>query len=293
MKQYPVLYQQLSNGETIAYRKAGSKGQTLLLLHGNMSSSVFWQTTMEKLESEISIVAPDLRGFGDSTYKQSFDSLLELATDLKEFVEKLDLEKFIVLGWSTGGGVALELATLLPNRVEKVILLDSVGVNGFTIYKKDEMGQMMFDQIITTKAEIANDPVQVLPILNAYETKNKEMLKMIWNATIYIKAQPNEELYDAYLDAMLKQRNLVDIDYSLVHFNMEENGEKISRFKEIKVPIVIMHGDEDLIVPYKEAKKMKEYFKDQAELITLKGVGHSVMTDNFELWLEQLRKAIF
>lgn len=197
------------------------------------------------------------------------------------------------MGWSTGGGVALELATLLPNRVEKVILLDSVGVNGFTIYKKDEMGQMMFDQIITTKAEIANDPVQVLPILNAYETKNKEMLKMIWNATIYIKAQPNEELYDAYLDAMLKQRNLVDIDYSLVHFNMEENGEKISRFKEIKVPIVIMHGDEDLIVPYKEAKKMKEYFKDQAELITLKGVGHSVMTDNFELWLEQLRKAIF
>lgn len=293
MKQYPVFYQQLSNGETIAYRKASGKGKTLLLLHGNMSSSVFWQTTMEQLESEISIVAPDLRGFGDSTYKQSFDSLLELAKDLQEFVEHLKIDDFIVLGWSTGGGVALELAALMPDKIEKVILLDSVGVNGFTMYKKDEKGQMIFDQLISTKAEIANDPVQVLPILNAYETKNKEMLKMIWNATIYTKAQPNDLEYDAYLNAMLKQRNLVDIDYSLVHFNMEENGNKIERFSKIKAPIVIMHGSEDLIVPYSEALKMKEYFKEQAVLITLDGVGHSVMTDKFELWLDQLRKTIF
>lgn len=293
MKQYPVNYQKLSNKETIAYRKAGSGDKTLVLLHGNMSSSVFWQTTIENIESDIEIIAPDLRGFGDSSYLSTFDSLLELALDIEELLKHLNVKEFTVLGWSTGGGVALELAALLKNQVEKVILLDSVGVNGFTMYKKDEKGQMLFDQLLLEKADIAKDPVQVLPVLNAYATKDKAMLKMIWNATIYSKAQPAEAEYDAYLDAMLKQRNLVDVDYSLVHFEMMANDKKVSRFKEITVPIVIMHGTDDNIVPYNEALKMKDYFKDQAQLVTFENVGHSVMTDSFELWLKELKKAIF
>ena len=49
---------------------------------------------------------------------------------------------------------------------------------------------------------------------------------MIWNAVIYNLKQPSEEDYDLYLEAMLKQRNLIDVDYSLVHFNMtlDHNG---------------------------------------------------------------------
>ncbi len=293
MKHYPVYYQEISNGETIAYRKAGSGDQTLLLLHGNMSSSVFWQTTMEHIESEIQIIAPDLRGFGDSTYVSTFDSLLELALDIEDLLKHLKIDEFIVLGWSTGGGVALELAALLKKQVKKVILLDSVGVNGFTMYKKDEKGQMLFDQLLTEKADIAKDPVQVLPVLNAYATKDKAMLQMIWNATIYSKKQPNEAEYDAYLNAMLKQRNLVDIDYSLVHYAMRKDGKKVERFTEITAPVVVMHGTDDNIVPYQEALDMQAYFKDQAKLVTFEDVGHSVMTDAFELWLEELRKTIF
>lgn len=289
MKQYPVYYQEISNGEIIAYRKAGSGDKTLLLLHGNMSSSVFWQTTMAEIEEEIQVIAPDMRGFGDSTYKSNFDSLRELALDIKDLLAHLKVEKFIVLGWSTGGGVALELATMLPDQVEKVILLDSVGINGFTIYKKDEKGQMILDELLTEKSDIAKDPVQVLPILNAYKSKDKSMLKMIWNATIYNKAQPDEDLYDLYLDAMLKQRNLVDIDYSLVHYEMVDQ----ERFSNFTAPVVVMHGRDDNIVPYSEAVKMKDYYKDQAQLVSFDGVGHSVMTDDFELWLKELRNAIF
>lgn len=292
MKQYPVYYQKLGNGETIAYRKAGEGDKTLLLLHGNMSSSVFWQTTMEEIESDIQIIAPDLRGFGDSTYKSTFDSLLDLALDIKQLLEYLKVDKFTVLGWSTGGGVALELAAMLGSQVEKVILLDSVGVYGFTIYKKDDKGKIIIDEVLTKKEDIALDPVQVLPVLDAYANKDKEMLRMIWNATIYQKAQPKEAEYEVYLDAMLKQRNLVDIDYSLVHFKMMVDGKKVEPYTQIKAPVVIMHGRDDNIVPYDEALVMKDYFQDQATLVTFEDVGHSVMTDAFDHWIDVLRETI-
>ena len=292
MKDYPVSTQELSNGETIAYRKSGNGEQTLLLLHGNMSSSVHWQTTMEQFESDVQIIAPDLRGFGDSSYESHFDSLLTLALDIEELLKHLNISKFMVVGWSTGGGVALELAGLMGSKVEKLILLDSVGVHGFTIYKKDQNGQMMFDQELKTKGEIASDPVQVLPILNAYANKDKAMLRMIWDMTIYQNAKPKEHEYEAYLDAMLKQRNLVDIDYSLVHFKMMKDGKKVSRYSKITAPVVIMHGTDDIIVPYDEALLMKDYFKDQAELVPFNGVGHSVLTDDFDLWIKTLRKTI-
>ena len=75
MKQYPILYQSIPSGEVLAYRKCGVGNKVLLLLHGNMSSSVHYQTLMEKLEQDFTIYAVDLRGFGDSTFNHTDGTL--------------------------------------------------------------------------------------------------------------------------------------------------------------------------------------------------------------------------
>ena len=85
MKQYPVNTLTLKNGETIAYREAGKGEKTLLLIHGNMSSSVHWQPLMEALETEYRLVAPDMRGFGDSSYHKPFDSLREARVIIEDW----------------------------------------------------------------------------------------------------------------------------------------------------------------------------------------------------------------
>jgi pimeloyl-ACP methyl ester carboxylesterase len=147
--------------------------------------------------------------------------------------------------------------------------------------------------LITTKEEIKADPVQVVPILTAYATRNKDLLKMIWNAVIYNTVQPNEEDYDAYLEAMLKQRNLVDVDYSLVHFNMtsEQNliGMGSGRMALIKAPGVILHGKNDYVVPFNQAEEMKQVFGEQAVLIPFEG-GHSLPTDCFDAYIKVLKE---
>lgn len=296
MKQYQVHTIELKNGETIAYRKAGDRSDIILLVHGNMSSSVHYQIAMEDLEKDFTVYALDLRGFGDSSYKQAVSSLKDFSEDVVLFIEALDLKNVILTGWSTGGGVVLETAATLPERIKKVFLLDSVGIKGFVMNKKDASGQVIPNEYCLTKDDIQKDPVQVIPILMAYASRNKDLLKMIWNAVIYNLNQPNPEDYDRYLEAMLKQRNLVDVDYSLVHFNMTHEdsiAEKGSgRMDLIKCPIVIMHGTLDLVIPFAESEEMKKFLNEKATLIPLENVGHSCLTDNLNLFTQTLRDNI-
>ena len=60
--------------ETLAYLDRG-RGEAVLLLHGNMSSSLHFTPLFERLAEGFRLIAPDLRGFGDSTYHEPFDSL--------------------------------------------------------------------------------------------------------------------------------------------------------------------------------------------------------------------------
>lgn len=293
MKQYPLKTVPIPRGETIAYREAGS-GAPLVLIHGNMSSSVFFQTTMAALENGFHVIAPDMRGFGDSTYNNRFDSLRDLALDMEEFFDAIHLkEPFFLLGWSTGGGVALEIAADRPQQVRKVILLDSVPTTGYPIFKKDAGGQPILTELLKTKEEIAADPVQVAPTLQAYETGNRDMMRAIWDMTIYNLKQPPAEDYEQYLDAMLQQRNLVDIDYALLTFNMTDvpalSAPGSGRINQVLCPIVILQGELDLIVPLAWAQAMQSALGDRAQMITFPNTGHSVITDDPDQFFSTLR----
>lgn len=296
MKQYPVQYINLENGEILAYRQSGKKGKTILLIHGNMSSSVHFQEVIEQLEDNYQVYALDLRGFGDSSYKKPLNSLHDFAEDVNLFINALDLDHIHMLGWSTGGGIALEVAADLKTRIEKVYLLDSVGIKGYPMFKKDAHGQPILTELITSKEDIAADPVQVLPVLQAYEANNRAVLRAIWNALIYNLNQPSEEDYEIYLDAIFKQRNLVDVDYGLVHFNMTHDSNGVNngsgRMDLITAPIVIFHGQKDLVVPISFAHEMKSYFKDQATMEIFENAGHSVLTDDLDLFINTFKKHI-
>lgn len=293
MKQYEVKRISIGN-ETLAYRTAGA-GETVVLIHGNMSSSVHWQTTMEHLEDRYRVVAVDLRGFGESTYHNRFDSLRELAQDLERFLDEAGIDTCTLVGWSTGGGVVLEMAADLPARVKKAILVESVPPTGYPMFKKDATGQPILTELLKTKEDIQSDPVQVAPVLAAYATGDRELMRAIWNAVIYNLAQPPKEDYELYLDAMLLQKNLVDIDYSLLTFNMTDaptgSAEGSNRLSKIACPVTMIHGKLDLVVPYVWAEGAAVAVPG-AELVTLETTGHSPITDDPALFFATLDAAI-
>jgi pimeloyl-ACP methyl ester carboxylesterase len=296
MKNYPLHFADLPGGERLAYRKAGSGAKTVLLIHGNMSSSVHWQTTMESLEGQYTIYAPDLRGFGSSSYNAPFDSLLELAGDLEQFCGVLGIGGFSALGWSTGGGIALELAASLPERVNGLVLLDSVPPTGYPMFKKDAAGAPMPGVLLKTKEEIAADPIQVLPALNALAAGDRAIMRAIWNAVIYNLRQPPEEDYEQYLDGILGQRNLVDVDYALLTFNMTDvptaSAPPSGRLAKVVCPVTILHGEKDLVVPLDWGKETARLLGDRGRLVTFPASGHSPVTDEPQLFFDAVKTAL-
>lgn len=273
--------------EILAYRECGEGERTLLLIHGNMSSSLHFDHLMSLLADDFKIYAPDLRGFGHSSYHDRFDTLNELSADIEYFVDKLRLKDIEILGWSTGGGIALQFAADNPDLVKRVILMESVGVTGYPMYKKDSEGQPLLDKPLMTKVDIEADPVQVAPVLKAIEKRNGAFYMALWDAAIYTGGKrPEPSDYERYIGEMLLQRNLVDIDYALTRFNMTEEtnvyGKGSGDIKRVKCPVDIIQGESDKVVPKSMAEGILEALETEKKLYLLKKCGHNPMVDQLQ-----------
>ncbi|WP_306454071.1 intracellular short-chain-length polyhydroxyalkanoate depolymerase [Evansella halocellulosilytica] len=283
---------ELENGEMLGYREREGGCEVLVFIHGNMQSSKHWDVLLETIDSRYKVYAVDLRGCGLSSYNKPFDSLKELAVEVKQFIDQLNLPSVSVIGWSTGGGVAMNLAAMYPERIKNLILLASLSTRGYPLFKVDEQGNPRLSERLKTKDDIKTDTARYIPISNAYETKNKEVLKMIWNTLIYTHNQPEEKQYEAYLEDMLTQQNLLDVYYANNRFNISHhhNGlvDGTGEIDEIQCPALILWGENDLVVTEQMTEELKNDFGDKAEFVLLKNCGHSPLIDD----LGQLRTAI-
>lgn len=281
---------ELEKGETIACRERVTGGKKLVLIHGNMVSSRHFDILVDALPEDLHILAPDMRGFGESSYNKEINSLAELADDIKEVLDKKNYSSYSILGWSTGGGVAMEIAADRPQEVEKLILLESVSTRGYPMYEKDKNGQPIPGKLLKTKEEIAADPVKTQPIKNAQEQGNKEFIRQVWNKLIYNNNKPSAEKYEEYLDDILTQRNLVDIYYSLAHFNIssEHNGLEPgnNKAKKIETPTLVLWGENDMVITEDMAQQTAEDLGNNAELVYLENCGHSPLIDDIDQLVE-------
>ncbi|MFK5633542.1 MULTISPECIES: alpha/beta fold hydrolase [unclassified Ornithinimicrobium] len=111
---------------TTLVREAGDPAAPLLLLvHGNVSSSVFFDALMEDLSADFHLVAPDFRGYGGSE-RAPIDAargMADLSDDLVALLDAMGVEGPVdALGWSAGGNVVLQLAIDHPDRVRRLVL---------------------------------------------------------------------------------------------------------------------------------------------------------------------------
>lgn len=210
----------LSDGEIIGYREREGGHRILLLIHGNMTSSKHWDLLINRLDSSYKLYAVDLRGFGTSSYYKSIQQIKDFADDMKEFVDCLELKDFSIIGWSTGGAVAMEFCADYPHYCNKLILLASASTRGYPFYGTDEFGQVNLSQRLQTLEDIQRDPIRTIPIQAAYDEGNRELLKAIWNSVIYTHNQPEKQKYEEYVDDMMTQRNLAEVYYALNSFNI-------------------------------------------------------------------------
>ena len=120
-----MSYYQLSDGTPCFYRDNGA-GRPLVLLNALMfSAEYFWQKNLPELEKRTRVIAVDMRGQGLSGKPNHGYTVKQLAADLHELLEHLELEDAVVLGYSLGGFVALQyLSDFSPRRVGHLVLME-------------------------------------------------------------------------------------------------------------------------------------------------------------------------
>lgn len=110
-----------------------TEGEAVVLVHGNVSSSVFWQETMLALPEGFRAFAPDLRGFGgtETAPVDATRGLGDFADDVVALLDALGIDRAHLVGWSMGGGVVSRILLDEPSRVASLTLVAPVSPYGF------------------------------------------------------------------------------------------------------------------------------------------------------------------
>jgi pimeloyl-ACP methyl ester carboxylesterase len=107
---------------TILHHRTEGSGPTVVLLHAGVADLRMWDTQVEELSADHTVVRCDLRGYGRSQPDPGSDA--SDAEDVLALLDHLGVDTFALVGASYGGFVALQVASAVPERLEKLVLLD-------------------------------------------------------------------------------------------------------------------------------------------------------------------------
>lgn len=231
------------NGLLVNYKVFGNEGnqKPMLILHGWPSSSEKWVPTAEILSLSRKIIVPDLPGFGKTQEPPISWSLDTYVGWLNEFTEQVPELKqgFYLLGHSFGGALASKFAINYNQKVEKLFLAAAACI-------RQKTGRKSFLRYISKLGKL----ISWLP---KYELLRKAFYKFIVRRSDYLRV--SENLKDTYL------RVIADDLSQKINF--------------IKLPVIIIWGDQDTSTPPEDAEFMKNKIPG-AELIMMPGVGHAL-----------------
>lgn len=226
------------DGSEINYYEAGREGSPILLLHGGGvdSALISWDEIIPGLAQRHRVIAPDLPGYGLSAKPQvnyTQDYYLDF---LPKFLDALQLDKTSLAGLSLGGGIALGFTLAHPERVEKLILVDSYGMMSYLAYHK-----LIYLYIFTPLNELSYWLFK----------RSKRMVRDSLKAAIYDPQNITDEL----VEGVWQEVSGPFAGKAFTSFQRSEyrwNGAKSDytpRLGEIHTPTLILHGDHDTTVP--------------------------------------------
>ena len=225
------------NGVSIAYRDKGC-GQTILFVHGFASFSYTWQKMLEYFPENLRVVTIDLKGYGYSE-KICDDNLspFDQSNILREFIKKLDLKDFYLVGHSMGGAISL-LTLFFPEikeRVRRLVLVDTAG-----------LFQKIPDFIDDLTIVSPHNPLLRLTDVNL-------VARMVLEQTYFDKTRITPETIEEYAK-ILRMKDakecLIGAARQIAIGNVRSFHKKMIA---LKLPVLLIWGEEDNIIDLEDA----------------------------------------
>lgn len=257
-----------SDGAEIFYKDWGS-GQPIVFSHGWPLSSDDWDTQMLFfLRHGYRVIAHDRRGHGRSTQTPVGHDLDHYADDLAELTNLLDLRDVIHVGHSTGGGeVVRYLGRHGEARVSKAAIISAVP-----------------PLMVRTEANPEGQPREVFDDLQAQLAANRSVFyRAVAAGPFYGFNRSDAEPDEAIIENWWRQGMMGDA-YShydgIVAFSQTDFTEDLKR---ITVPVLVMHSEDDQVVPYVASGPKSAALLRNGILKTYQGLPHGMPTTHAEV----------
>jgi non-heme chloroperoxidase len=256
----------LKDGTEIYFKDLG-KGQPIFFHHGWPLSSDDWDAQiMFFLEKGYRVIAHDRRGHGRSTQTYQGNDMDTYASDVKELVEHLDLRNVIHIGHSTGGGEAIRYAAKYgKDRVSKVVLISAI-----------------------TPYMIQNDrnpngvPMQVFDDLRNNVQHNRQQFYQDFTVPFYGYNREGADVKKGIQDNWWRQGMMGGIKAQYDCIQVFSETDFTEDLKSVDIPVLVLHGDDDQIVPYETTAIKADELLKNSQLINYPGFPHGMPTTEAE-----------
>jgi non-heme chloroperoxidase len=247
---------------TVIYYKDWGSGQPVVFSHG-------WPLNADAWDEELNLVAAngfrgvahDRRGHGRSSQPWSGNDLDTYADDLAELIEELDLRDVVIVGHSTGGGeVTRYIGRHGTGRVAKAVLVDAIP-----------------PLMLKTDTNPGGLPIEVFDAMRDAMSRDRSQFYKDLSKPFYGANRDGATVSGGVLEAfwlMSMQAGFKNAYDCIKAFSETDLTEDLKR---IDVPTLIIHGDDDQIVPFADAAPLSSKLVPEAELKAYPGAPHGLM----------------
>lgn len=236
----------LATGVRLHYVEQGNaNGPTVILLHGYSDSWVSYTRVLPLLDKKYHVYVPDLRGHGESDRPASGYTLPDFASDIVAFMEARGIKKATIVGHSMGSFVAQHVATMAPERVERLVLVGSAPA-----VSNGEVSQLQIEVNALTD-----------PVPPKFVTE--------FQRSVITRPVP-DEFMDRVIQESLKLPARVWRDAMA---GMLAQNSSVTLGK-IKAPTLIIWGDQETVFPKRSDQEVLRKGIPNARLKVYEGTGH-------------------
>ncbi len=256
-----------ANGATFHVARTGH-GRPLLLLHGWPEFWLTWEPVMTRLAGHYDLIAPDLRGFGDSDKPDGLHGADKHAADLLALLDALGIAQAGVVGHDVGGAIMQPLARRAPERMAGLFFFDFVypGI-GARMAAPDRLNEIWYQSF--HQMEMA--PALVGATRDSCRTYFQHFLRH-WA----FRKNAFDDVLEVFTDNFLKPGNLAG---GFAYYRAAHAG-RIAIMKgeapplpPIATPTCVRWAEHDPLFPYAWTDRLGETFSD-LDLACFRGVGH-------------------
>ncbi|GAB3800866.1 alpha/beta fold hydrolase [Virgibacillus kimchii] len=241
----------------------------ILLIHGLVASVYTFHKMMPLLEKHFSVIAIDLPGFGRSEKSVKFiNSYENFAGIIADCIDYFNLKDVYLVGHSMGGQISLYTAKLFPEKVKKLILLNSSG------YLRP-----------------SNHWIKLLSYAPYfYHFIKRRVKKQGVRSTLEIALSDHSVITEEMIEEYSRPLNEKNFYKSLLRLARYREGDlRSEQVKKITTPALLIYGEEDRVVSLKVAKKLHNDLPN-AKLLIHPNTGHLFTDEIPEKLTEQIRE---